>query len=110
VPGVVCCGEIWEREEILSAEHEVWVGWLALVVGVVCGLESGPRPTSVPSGILIHPAIWPQQTWAENWESVPLWGRGSWVPIQHNVAWAETYLHAKLHLDPSNRLATVHQR
>jgi len=21
--------------------------------------------TSVPSGILIHPAIWPQQTWAE---------------------------------------------
>jgi len=26
----------------------------------------GPRPTSVPSGILIHPAVWPQQTWAEN--------------------------------------------
>jgi len=26
---------------------------------------SGPRPTSVPSGI-IHPAVWPQQTWAEN--------------------------------------------
>jgi len=22
-----------------------------------------PRPTSVPSGILIHPAVWPQQTW-----------------------------------------------
>jgi len=28
----------------------------------------GPRPTSIPSGILIHPAVWPQQTWAENWE------------------------------------------
>jgi len=26
------------------------------------------------------------------------------------VARAETYLSAKLHLDPSNRLATVHQR
>jgi len=26
----------------------------------------GPRPTSVPSGILLHPAIWPQQIWAEN--------------------------------------------
>jgi len=26
-----------------------------------------PRPTSVPSGILIHPAVWQQQTWAENW-------------------------------------------
>jgi len=22
----------------------------------------GPRPTSVPSGILIHPSVWPQQT------------------------------------------------
>jgi len=26
-----------------------------------------PRPTSVPSGILMHPAVWPQQTWAEKW-------------------------------------------
>ena len=36
-----------------------------------------PRPTSVPSGILIHPAIWPQQTWAENWGCAPpLFGEG----------------------------------
>ena len=33
--------------------------------------------------------------------------RRSWVPIQHNVARAETYLHAKFHLDPSNRLVTI---
>ena len=26
----------------------------------------GPRLTSVPSDILIHPAVWPQWTWAEN--------------------------------------------
>ena len=26
------------------------------------------------------------------------------------MAGAEAYLHAKFHLDPSNRLATVHQR
>jgi len=39
-------------------------------------LRPGPRPTSVPSGIWIHPAIWPQETWAENWR-----GKGSWVPI-----------------------------
>jgi len=33
----------------------------------------GPRPSSLPSGILIHPAIWPQQIWAENWGgAVPL--------------------------------------
>jgi len=25
----------------------------------------GPRPTFMPSGILIHPAVWPQQTLAE---------------------------------------------
>jgi len=38
-----------------------------------------PRPTCMPSGFLIHPAVWPQRTWAENREAVPLWG--SWVPI-----------------------------
>jgi len=27
---------------------------------------SGPRPASVPSGILIHLAFWPQHTWTEN--------------------------------------------
>ena len=71
----------------------------------------GPRFASIPSGILIHPAIWPQQTWAENWEAVHAHlGEGELVPIQYNVARAEAYLHAKFHLDPSNRLATVHQR
>jgi len=37
-------------------------------------------------------------------------GRGSWVSIEHSVARAEAYLCAKFHLDPSNRLVTVHQR
>jgi len=32
----------------------------------------GSMPTFLPSGILTHPAIWPQQIWAENWEAVPL--------------------------------------
>jgi len=32
------------------------------------------RPTSIPSGILIHRDIWPQQICADNWEAVPLWG------------------------------------
>jgi len=67
------------------------------------------RPTSTPSGILMHPAVWPQQIWAENWGCAPL-GEGSWVPIEHNVARAEAYLHANFHLDPSIHLATVHQR
>jgi len=25
----------------------------------------GPRPISIASGILTHPAVWPQQTWAD---------------------------------------------
>jgi len=41
--------------------------------------DHGPRPTSLPSDILIHPAVWPQQTWADNWGLCPFWG--SWVPI-----------------------------
>jgi len=67
------------------------------------------RPSIVQSGILIHPAVWPQQTWAENWGRAvpPFLGRESWVPMYHNVAWAEAYLHTKWHLDPCSRLATV---
>ena len=30
-------------------------------------MSLGSRPTFLLSGILIHPAIWPQQIWAENW-------------------------------------------
>jgi len=30
-------------------------------------ISPGPRPTSVPSGILNNPTVWPQQTWVENW-------------------------------------------
>ena len=55
----------------------------------------GTRPTSKPSDILIHPAIWLQQIWAENWGPIfgpyllqpngwmvlgPLWGRGAGSP------------------------------
>jgi len=46
----------------------------------------GVRPTSLPSAILIHPAIWPQSTWVKNWVGVcaPLFGR-SWSPS--NTMW-----------------------
>jgi len=63
-------------------------------------LWPGPRSTSVPSGILIHPTVWPQQTsWAKNWGLCPF-GHG-WVPIKHNAVWAEVYLPTKWRLDPS---------
>ena len=73
-------------------------------------MSPGPRPISIASGILIHLAVWPQWTWAET--------RGSWMcPFlggvgspSNNVVGAEAYLYAKFHLDPSNRLARIHQR
>ena len=34
-------------------------------------------------------------------------GRRSWVPIEHNVAWAEAYLPTEWYLDPSSHLATT---
>jgi len=63
-------------------------GLLCPLFGVGAGSPSNtmlPGPTSLPSGILIHPAVWPQQTWAENWGTVPLWGMGSWV--SSNTMW-----------------------
>ena len=35
-------------------------------------MSPGLRSTSVPSGILIHPAVWPQRSWAKNWGAVLL--------------------------------------
>ena len=73
-------------------------------------MSLGRRPAFLPSAILIHPAIWPQQTWAKYWGLHPLLGETELSPIQHNVAGAKAYLRAKFDIDPSNRLATVHQR
>jgi len=70
----------------------------------------GPRPISIPSGILIYPAIWPQQIWTENWGLCPFGRGGAGSPS--NTMWPgpSRYLHVKFRLDPSNRLATIHQR
>ena len=37
-------------------------------------MSLGQKPTSLPSGILIHPGIWPQQIRAENWGLCPFGG------------------------------------
>jgi len=36
-----------------------------------------------------------------------LFSGGSWVLIEHKVAWAEAYLDNKWHLSPFSRLATT---
>jgi len=60
------------------------------------------RPSFVPNGILIHPAVWPQHM-PKLGGLCPL----SWVCIKHNVARAEAYLLTKWQPDPSSRLATI---
>jgi len=58
--------------------HGPNIGWggCAFFLGVAGSPSNtkshGPRPTSIPSGILVHPAVWPQRTLAENWGAVPL--------------------------------------
>jgi len=41
------------------------------------------------------------------WEWMSLFSGGSWVPIEHKVAWDEAYLHTQWHLSLSSRLATT---
>jgi len=45
----------------------------------------GPRSTSVPSDVFIHPAVWPQYTWTENWGLCPFGGGGVGSPS--NIMW-----------------------
>jgi len=96
--------------------HEPKIGGGALppfwerLAGSPCNTISlGSWPTCVPSGILIHRVIWPQQIWAEKWGLCPFGGWGSGSPS--NTMWpGPSTMVAKSHLDPSNRLATIHQR
>jgi len=43
-------------------------------------MSPGQRFTSVPSGTLIHPAVWPQRTLAENWGLCTFRGGGAGSP------------------------------
>ena len=50
------------------------------IVGSHRTKSPGPRPTSIPSGILVHPAVWPQLTLAENWGCSLFRGGGAGSP------------------------------
>jgi len=68
-----------------SDRHRPKIGGSAFLFGGAgagspCNTISlGSRSTSIPSGILIHPAIWPQQICAENWGLCPF-GEGELGP------------------------------
>jgi len=65
----------------------------------------GPRSTSVPSGIYIHPSICHNRHGPETGGCALF--RGTAGSPSNNVAWAEAFLHTKWHLDPSSHLATT---
>ena len=44
-----------------------------------------PRPTSVPSGILMHPAVWPQRAWSKIVGCAPFLCGGAGFPC--NTMW-----------------------
>jgi len=63
----------------------------------------------MPSAILIHPAVWPQQTWAENLGgSVPFFGEGNRGP---HLTWSRLGRgppqYIKWHLDLCSHLSAT---
>ena len=49
----------------------------------------GPRSTSVPSGVFIHPVVWPQRTLDKNWGGCAPLGEGKLGPhpTQTRLGW-----------------------
>jgi len=81
-------------------------------------MSLGPWPISVPIGTWIHPIIWPQQIWAENWGVCDPLGERELGPhlyleISTYTMWPgprPAFLPVKFRLDACNGLVTVHQR
>jgi len=65
------------------------VPFLRVLVGTPSStMWPGPKSTAVPSGVFIHPAIWPQYRRGPKLGrgGCALFSGGSWVHIEHNVA------------------------
>jgi len=67
----------------------------------------GPRPTSISSGILVHPAVWPQRTLAENWGLCPFRGGGAGSPSKTMSPMLRPIPPSKWYPDTYSRLATI---
>jgi len=48
-------------------------------------MSPGPRPTSIPSGIPMHAAVWPQQTWPKS-------GGGGYCALSKGGSWLGPHL------------------
>jgi len=100
------------RTTTTAARAQQWRTDVPLSVGGLAGFPSntmwpGPRPTSIPSGMLIHPA--PSRLAITDMAKI-----GGCAPYLRELGphltqygWAEAYLHTKWHLDTSSRLPTI---
>jgi len=90
--------------------HEPKTGGCALLGGAATPYNTtSPRPTftSVPNGILIHPAVLHNRHGPEiGWGGYTFFLGVDGSP-SNKVTWVEAYLHTKWHLSPSSRLATT---
>jgi len=77
----------WSIQPFGHNKHGPKIGWGLCPVFWGAGWipsntkSPGPRPTSIPSSILVHPAVWPQRILAENWGLCPIRREGSWVSM-----------------------------
>jgi len=74
----------WSNQPFDHNRRGPKIGWLCPLVEIGSApniMSPGQRSTCLPSGILIDPAVWPQQTWAEKWGWLCPFPWGSWVPI-----------------------------
>jgi len=109
---------LWAPAEIVDRARAEWAKKWAMRCPYSVGAERsssntmspGTRPTSEPSGILIHPL----QLFDHSKHRLKCGGllcpfRGGRTGSPFNtVAWAEAYRSANWHLDPSSRLVTIH--
>ena len=84
-----------------SANCYIRVTLLYLVGSPSNTMSPGSRPTSLPSGILIHPAVWPQQMGRK----LGLRFGGGVAGFLPNTMWPRP----RLTFVPSFTLATIHQ-
>ena len=67
----------------------------------------GLRPTSMPSDILVHPAVWPQHTCAENWGCSPFLAGELGPHVAQCGLGRGLPPYQVTYLDPSSRLTTI---
>ena len=90
---------------------ERFCSFLGRGAGLPCNTMSlGSRPTLLPSGILIHRAIWPKQIWAANWGELWPFGEGDLGPHLTECGQGRGLPACQVSPGSIRPLATIHQR